>query len=242
MEYFQNLVEYFDEFFLAEQDVCEFIKKVASDYPKPGKLLQIASGSGSLALSLSKNELDVTGLETSQPLLTSATLKRRTQLLSIRFFKLSILEMSKFLGKGFYNVIFCLNNRIAFIRNEETMQQFFNDCKMLLSENGKLILQLYNYEKFIKKTAAPADKKSPRATLSTNIRFSKKGTATINQYIENGQSKAIPVLEEEPIFPLTKAKITEFAGNAGFKKVDFYKNFKKDAYSDDSDELVCIIA
>ena len=242
MEFFQNLVEYFDEFYPAETETCSFFKELGSRYKFPAKMLQIAAGSGSLALHLAKSGLDVTGIETSQPMLDSANLKRRTQLLSIRFFKMSVLEMSRFLGKGFYNVIFCINNRISFIRTKELMEQFFADCRSLLSDDGILILQLYNYNNFAKNSFNPLNKLSPRASLRTSLSEENGKISAISQTIECAQNRQIPILENEPVYPLTKEEVEEFAIKSGFNKAEFYSDFKKTAFSAESEEIVCIIS
>lgn len=242
MEFFQNLVEYFDEFYPAETEICNFFKELGKNYSFPPKLLQIAAGSGSLALHLAKSGLDVTGIETSQPLLDSANLKRRTQLLSIRFFKMSVLEMARFLGKGFYNVIFCINNRISFIRSKELMVQFFADCRHLLSDDGILVLQLYNYNNFAENSFEPLKKLSPRASLKTALSVENGKVSAISQTIECAQNRQIPILENEPVYHLTKEEIEEFAKKSGFNKVEFYSDFKKNAFSSESEEIVCILS
>ena len=242
MEFFQNLVEYFDEFYPAETEICSFFKELGKNYSFPPKLLQIAAGSGSLALHLAKSGLDVTGIETSQPLLDSANLKRRTQLLSIRFFKMSVLEMARFLGKGFYNVIFCINNRISFIRSKELMVQFFADCRHLLSDDGILVLQLYNYNNFAENSFEPLKKLSPRASLKTALSVENGKVSAISQTIECAQNRQIPILENEPVYHLTKKEIEEFAKKSGFNKVEFYSDFKKTAFSSESEEIVCILS
>src|SRR5574344_865652 len=137
MESIQNIVEYYEELFPIDENIKNFYTNLINNINTPARFLGIASNTGSLEFFLARKSCDVTGIEVSQPLLESSILKRRTQLLSIRFFQLSILEMKKFLGKKFYNVIYCLNNRITFIRNSNYMQQFLIDCKELLKDYGK---------------------------------------------------------------------------------------------------------
>lgn len=142
MQCIRNLVEYYDELHPVTESIKDFYGQFKMQYPFPQKLLHIGSGTGTLEFFLAREGYDVTGIEVFQPLLDSASLKRRTQLLSIRFFNLSTIEMGKFLGKKFYNVISCLNNRIVFIREKEMMQNFFSDCHNLLCADAAFFRQL----------------------------------------------------------------------------------------------------
>ena len=105
MEAIQNLVEYYDELYPVSAEQFDFYKSLLQEYSKPVKFLGIGCGTGVLESRLAKEITDVTGLETIKELLDSATRKHRTQLMSIRFFKMSTIEMARFLGKKFYNVI-----------------------------------------------------------------------------------------------------------------------------------------
>ena len=101
MESIQDIVEYYDELFPVTEDIQNFYSQLTGSYRSPVRILGIASNTGTLEVSLARNNCDVTGIEVSQPLLESSILKRRTQLMSIRFFQLSTIEMNKFLGKDF---------------------------------------------------------------------------------------------------------------------------------------------
>lgn len=184
MQQLQPITEYYDELYLVTSDHLEFYKQILKDYPAPQKVLNIGIGTGSFEFSLSKAGYDVTGLEVIQCLLESALLKRRNQLLSLRFFKLSSTEMTKFLGHGFFNVISCLNNKIVFFKNKTLVQNFFSDSYKLLSPNGTLILHLYNHENCINsKTFSLPVKSSLRIQLFSQIQ-NISGISYLTQYLK----------------------------------------------------------
>ena len=101
MESIQNLVEYYDELYPVTPETFSFYDSLIEDYPKPVKFLNVGCGTGVLEYRLSKSTTDVTGLETIKELLESASRKHRNQLMALRFFKMSTIEMVRFLGKGF---------------------------------------------------------------------------------------------------------------------------------------------
>lgn len=242
MEFIQNLVEYYDELYATTEKQEQFFKTISQTYSAPLKMLQIGSGSGSFAIEAAKQGFDVTGIEMSQALLDSASLKRRNQLLSLRFFKLSTVEMTKFLGKSFYNILICLNNRLCFLREKSLMPQFFADAKSLLSENGTLVLQLLNYEFFKASGSQPAPRKSIRASLLSKLTFAENEKTLLSQQIETGNGKILPIVENEQIYPLTKEELCEFAKEAGFSTIKLYSDFSGTELTPDSEEIIAVIS
>jgi len=99
MESIKNLVEYYDELYPVTLAQQTFYETLIQKYPHPAKLLSIGCGTGVLCHRLARNSVDVTGLETLRELLESANLKYRNQLMSVRYFQMSTLEMTHFLGK-----------------------------------------------------------------------------------------------------------------------------------------------
>ena len=243
MTYIQNLVEYYDELHPIDESIKTFYGKFKQVYDSPPKLLNIACGTGSLEFELAKNGFDVTGLEVASALLDSANLKRRSQILSIRFFKMSVLDMNKFLGKKFYNVISCLNNRLTFVYDRNLMKKVFSDCMELLIPGGTLVLQLYNYKKLGNAHKNPISAKSSmRVNFYTEIYKEADGSYFLNKSIKNSSGKILPVLQKERIYPICADEIEEFAKAAGFKKCEFYSDFAETPFTEDSPELLCKIS
>ena len=111
MELYENIAEYYDELYAAGDDVKKFYAEETKSFAAPVKYLSIGCGSGTFEHYLAKGNADVTGLETIPQLIESANRKRRTQLMALRFFQMSSLEMCRFLGKAFYDVISIPNTK-----------------------------------------------------------------------------------------------------------------------------------
>ena len=244
MELVQNLVEYYDELYPVTDVQKKFYEDLLNSYPLPVKFLSIGCGTGVLENKLAKETTDVTGLETIKELLESASRKRRNQLMAIRFFQMSTIEMVRFLGKGFYNVISCLNNRIIFIHDNTLMRKFFFDCKQLIADNGCLIIGLSNYNIFnVEKQSEILllEISSMRIKMKSKIYLGDNGKKYLTENLETASNKILPVYKDVEILPITKEQIIDFAKEAQFKEVKFYSGFDLVEATEDSQNLICII-
>ncbi len=163
--------------------------------------------------------------------------------MSMRFFNMSTLEMARFLGKKFYNLISVRDSRVVFTHDKTLMNKFFYDCHELLSDGGSLIIVLPNFEKFVpaqEPVELPA-RESIRVSLFTRIVTDPDGQVYEEQVLESGNGKMQTVTSHAPIFPLTKTDISELAKKSGFSKIDFYGDFSKSEFTKDCDELIAVI-
>ena len=240
MKIYENIVEYYDELFPITLEQKNFFNETIHSFNAPPKLLSIACGTGNFEHNLAKANCDVTGIENIPELLESASRKRRTQLMALRFFQMTPREMNRFLGKGFYNIISFLNDRIAFISDTVLQRKLFLDCKELLAKNGKCILSLVNYEKYA--TAPEVElpiRKSIRSTLYSRIIALQNDRWLLDQSLETGQGRLLTITEAAPIYPITQQEIDCFAKEAGFKHRAYYADFTRAPFDKkNSDQLV----
>ncbi len=243
MEILENIAEYYDEMYPVTAERKSFFLQEMASFSMPVRLLRIGCATGTFEHQLAKDGYDVTGIENVESLLESANRKRRTQLMSIRFFNMTTLEMSRFLGKGFYNIISILDNRIIFTHDPVLMKKLFFDCKTLLAAGGKCILQLTNYEKYHSTTEVDLpDIKTLRATMYARIVTEDDGSKTLDQQLETSSGRPIDVTVAAPVYPITKDEIATFAKEAGFKHCAWYANFAREPFTQDSDTLVAVLS
>lgn len=245
MEINQHIAEYYDELYPVTEEQKVFYEKVLKLYERPVKFLRIGCGTGTFEHTLARDGSDVTGIETSQELLDSATRKRRTQLMAVRYFQMSYLEMSRFLGKGFYDVISVLHDRILFIHDKTLLKKFFYDCRQLLAKNGKLILTFPNFTQYSdfnlsEKIELPS-KKSIRAQLQTFV-TSRDEKFLMEQSLLNGTGEKIEVTKDAPIYLLQVDEVEEFAKEAGFIKIELYQDFTLTEFNDKSPQILAVIS
>lgn len=242
MELIQNILEYYDELYPVKEVQKKFYLNLVSKYESPVKLLRVDCGTGYLEHYLAREGCDVTGIETNRDILKSANLRRRNQLMAVRFFEMSSLDMTRFLGKNFYDVISCLESRIIYMHDRTLIRKFFHDCKVLLKEKGKLILELYNFKVFNQEPMCKMPtRESLRARLFTELITNVDGTKYIQQNVETGNGKLLPVMEKEMIYPLNNAEIVDFAKEAGFKNIQFYADYEMHEFTGNEQSYLVVI-
>ncbi|MCR5046369.1 MAG: methyltransferase domain-containing protein [Treponema sp.] len=241
MESIKNLVEYYDELYPVTLAQQTFYETLIQKYSSPAKILSIGCGTGVLCHRLAKDAVDVTGLEPQRELLESASLKYRNQLMSLRYFQMSTLEMTRFLGKKFYNIISCLNSRVIFIHDQTLIRKFFFDCKELLADGGKLILQLFNFDKYQASTKIYLPElSSARVKYKSVISRNQDGTFYLDSFLEKN-NKNTSVYEQAKIYPLKKSEIEDFSKEAGFRSVQFFSGYDGLSFYEDSDYMLAVL-
>ena len=232
MESIQNIVEYYDELFPVKEAQKKFYRTLAKDYPPPAKFLSIGCGAGMFEHSMAREGFDVTGIEIYSELLRTANLRRKPQLMSIRYFLMSYLDMTRFLGKGFYNIIYSLDSRLLFIHDKTLLRKFFYDCKQLLSKNGALILGLHNFgDNFSTSLFQLPVRESIRARLFSEIQSRGDGKYFFVQNLETGSGKLLPIMSEVAVQIICPKDIKTFAEEAGFTDIEFYADFDRNSFT-----------
>lgn len=239
----QNIVEYYDELFPVTTVQKKFYDELVKRYANPVKILSIECGTGVFESILAREGYDVTGIESNADLLHSANRRKRSQLMSIRFFQMDYLDMSRFLGKGFYNIISILDDRIMMIHDAMLLRKFFADVRALLSDGGCFVISLPNFD--LRKKGIPLHqlptRASMRASLFTELWCNDGDTCVIKQNLETGNGQLLPVMEDEKAYPLTSGELREFAREAGFSKAELYAGFDTAPFTGQEDGIVALL-
>lgn len=124
-----------------DRDVAQL--KVIINYAKNKKFvkfLDIGCGTGYHVYLLNKMKYDVTGVDKSKTMIEKA----KSKYVDCRFFVGDILKNNLF-DYSSYTHVLCLNKTIYYIKDKET---FFDNCSLLLTSDGLLIIHLVDRDKF----------------------------------------------------------------------------------------------
>lgn len=242
MDSMQNILEYYDELFPVSSEQKLFYDEILNTFEIEPKILSINCGTGIFEHYLSRRNCNVTGIDFIPGLLESATRRHRQPGCTIRFFQMTILEMAQYLGKGFYNLISCIHNRLPPIPNASQMEQFFRDCRSLLAPEGYFILQIPNYPYFTCQQVGKLPvSESIRSKLYTKLITDDNGTR-IHQQVETSSGKLVTVRNYQQVYPLAAQDVEELAMETGFREVQFYSDFEKNVFiPESSPSIICVI-
>ena len=141
----------------------------------------------------------------------------------------------------FFKHCFISNNNIAYNSNKQTIENFFSDLHEIISDDGVLIIQLFNFDLLIENSSIDLPvKSSMRAKLFTKI-CNKDGKTTLSSKLQTWNDRQIPIIQDGEIYPLSKDEIEKFAKKAGFNQIDFYSDFQGSPLNDSSLEIVAVI-
>ena len=244
MEFTQDILEYYDELFPVSESQKDFFLRFIKGRNPPPRFLSIGCGASNFEHILCRTGCDVTGIDNNHLLLESANRRRKIPGTTIRFFNMAIIEMARYLGAGFYSVIYCINNRIASIHDITLMKKFFYDCKILLEEGGSLVLQLPNYLIYSEEPICKLpESKSIRAKLWSKIFTSPSGEKTLLQQVETSNGRLVSIVDHEKLVAIKPEEIRKLAKEAGFENIEFFSDYNMESFNPEtSQNILCILS
>ena len=240
MSFYRSIADYYDQIFPLSEPQISFVLSVISGAGKSGSVLDIGCSTGSLAIALAENSFVCTGIDSDNEMIRIAGKKALAEKAKVSFRVMDMLDIATSVQEDF-NSITCLGNTLVHLKNRSTIESFLRQCKKILAPEGKLIIQIINYDRIMAKKV-----ESLPAIENDTIRFERhykhkdrKIDFITNLHIkENNRdiNNAITLL------PLLKDDLIGSLSTAGFHKVQIYGGFSRAEYNRDSYALVVIAA
>lgn len=246
MIYVKKWLEFYNELFPLCDNQVEFLETLIPADAKPGKFLSVECGLARASQILANKGYDVTVTDR----FAEVTSKLQTQNANcedlIHIFNFLPHDIARYLGKSFFDVIFCSNYRLIFIRDKAYIQKLLFDAKALLRDKGVLVLDLLNFSRydFTQDRVELNTRKSDRVSLHSEITTDKENlTYLLNQYAvtERENNKTIDLIKSEPVCPISYESFKIFSKEIGFSSVEFYSDYCKTPFDKDADKIVCVL-
>lgn len=225
MTFYQTLTPYYDEIFPANPKQINFI---SSFIPKDSSLLDVGAGTGNVALALVKAGYKVTAMEPEESM--AAKLADKTAAYeSLQVNTLTMQQINKLAES--YDGIYCIGNTLVHLQNIDEIKEFIVQSFAKLFENGKLMIQIVNYEK--KDFSFPVLHKE-NFVFERSYRYEKNKLLFTANLTVNGISTSNTIL----LYPLTVNQLVPLLKEVGFKRIETYANFDKAPYTENAPALV----
>lgn len=232
MKFYQSIAPHYHHIFPFNP---AHLNLVLDENPKSGKdaLLDIGCGIGSLSAEIANHFSEVKAIDLDDQMIQRA--KTENQKDRLEFFEMDMMEINRHFQTNTFQTVICFGNTLVHLTHENQILNFFKQVQEILSDNGKFLFQIINYDRVLD------EKIDFLPTIENeNIRFIRNynlDTSTglihfeTNLYIKE---KDMVLENSVPLFPLRKDKLDEFLKGAGFTTIQYYGNFKKDKWTEKS--------
>ena len=195
-------------------------------------VLDVGAATGNLTAYLLSQDYEVTAIDLSDRLIAKAAEK------GIVVQKLNMLNIDKL--STFDNIV-CIGNTLPHLDSKASVQLFLQKAYGQLSQGGKLILQLVNFQKYF---AQQQDDYLGNLPLIANDKVKFERFYYLN---EKGKIRFKTILDdtienEELLQPIFADELTQWLIQIGFQAINLYGNFKKDLFDKEKSMALIITA
>ena len=239
---FTKWIELYEDLYEINPTEENFYCELCNEFPQHAKALNVEAG---LALLPSKlaYKYDVTITDSFQEFVQNIGTRQTKTEVQPPMFHIDSADLARYLGKNFFNVIFCVNSRIIFLKEKKAIEKLISDSKALLSDDGYLVFDLINFDKYdlSKKIIELPVRKVHETSLNTNIVRNENNSYKINQQIIKNGDAPIDVVEDESIYPIGCKEFTSIAEELGFSSIQFYSDYNKTPYTKTADKIIVVL-
>ncbi len=231
MSFYQEIVTAYDEIFPLNPKQLSCIENVYKNLA--GKtMLDAGCGTGSLAIALGRRSATVKAFDLDEDMIERAR-EKCPQAINVQFKQGDLSRIGELYSNIVFDLIYCLGNTLVHLSGLEEIEHFVSSSRSLLKPEGKLLLQVVNYDRILSGNidALPTiesdhykferfynEVSSNSIVFATNL-ISKKDGGSRNQ--------------EVTLFPVVKEQLQQILSRY-FSKIEFYSSFNSDEWTKDS--------
>ncbi len=195
-------------------------------------ILDVGAATGNLTAYLSSQGYEVTAIDLSERLIAKAAEK------GVTVQQLNMLTIDEL--PTFDNIV-CIGNTLPHLDSKTSVQLFLQKAYRQLTQGGKLVLQLVNFQKYFAQQ---------QGDYLGNLPLIENDKVKFERYYylnEEGKIRFKTILDdtiknEELLQPIFPDKLTEWLTQIGFQAINLYGNFKKDPFDKEKSMALIVTA
>ena len=195
-------------------------------------ILDVGAATGNLTAYLSSQGYEVTAIDLSERLIAKAAEKG---VIVQQRNMLAIDELPTF------DNIVCIGNTLPHLDSKTSVQLFLQKAYGQLTQGGKLVLQLVNFQKYFAQQ---------QGDYLGNLPLIENDKVKFERYYylnEEGKIRFKTILDdtiknEELLQPIFADQLTEWLTQIGFQAINLYGNFKKDPFDKEKSMALIVTA
>jgi len=195
-------------------------------------VLDVGAATGNLTDHLLSEGYEVTAIDLSERLIAKAAEK------GVTVQQLNMLDIDRL--STFDNIV-CIGNTLPHLDSKASVQLFLQKAYRQLTQGGKLVLQLVNFEKYFAQQQGDYLGNLP-LIINDKVKFERF-------YYLNKEGKIIfktilddTIENEELLQPIFDDELTQWLTQIGFQVINLYGNFKKDPFDSNASMALIIVA
>ncbi|MDX8340039.1 methyltransferase domain-containing protein [Draconibacterium sp. IB214405] len=226
--FYTSISTYYSEIFPFNPMQLKFVKnKLGELYGK--SILDIGCATGELAFQLVTGGAEVTGIDLNEDLLQQAISNKKHEKLT--FQQGNMLELTTDFKAQQFEAVLCFGNTLVHLNSEALVLQMLVGAETVLKPGGKLLIQLLNYDYIC------GQRVEALPLIETeNIRFIRRYNFSDDSELIGFQTdleikaENHTVSNETSLLALKSETLKALLEKAGFRNIEFYANFKQDAF------------
>ena len=195
-------------------------------------ILDVGAATGNLTAYLSSQGYEVTAIDLSEGLIAKAAEK------GVTVQQLNMLAIDEL--PTFDNIV-CIGNTLPHLDSKTSVQLFLQKAYRQLTQGGKLVLQLLNFQKYFSQQ---------QGDYLGNLPLIENDKVKFERYYylnEEGKIRFKTILDdtiknEELLQPIFADQLTEWLTQIGFQAINLYGNFKKDPFDKEKSMALIVTA
>ena len=195
-------------------------------------ILDVGAATGNLTAYLSSQGYEVTAIDLSERLIAKAAEK------GVTVQQLNMLAIDEL--PTFDNIV-CIGNTLPHLDSKTSVQLFLQKAYRQLTQGGKLVLQLVNFQKYFAQQ---------QGDYLGNLPLIEDDKVKFERYYylnEEGKIRFKTILDdtiknEELLQPIFADQLTEWLTQIGFQAINLYGNFKKDPFDKEKSMALIVTA
>ena len=195
-------------------------------------VLDVGAATGNLTAYLLSQDYEVTAIDLSDRLIAKAAEK------GIVVQKLNMLNIDKL--STFDNIV-CIDNTLPHLDSKASVQLFLQKAYEQLTQGGKLILQLVNFQKYFAQQQGDYLGNLP-LIANDKVKFERFYYLNVEGKIRFKTILDDTIENEELLQPIFADELTQWLTQIGFQAINLYGNFKKDPFDPNASMALIIVA
>jgi glycine/sarcosine N-methyltransferase len=232
-QFYTSIAKYYPYIFPFNPAQIEFLRHVI---PYNGaRILDVGCATGDLSFALTHFGFPSWAFDFDLQMIEIAMKTKQEESMFPVFEQLDMRLIGEHFPKSFFDTVICFGNTLVHLLNEEDIRKFINAAFEILSPEGKLTIQILNYEYIL-------DQKIKSLPLIDNdhIRFERsyefpEGSDLIDfntrlTVKESGQE----IENSVKLYPVRKSELRKILEESGFESLEFHGSFNREVFTETS--------